>query len=62
MAQKNKQNSRTAEHLTFKLDQAEGPLDLLLHLIKQNEMDIYDIPGCRNNFSVYRLPSFKCKI
>ena len=25
------------------LDQFEGPLDLLLHLIKQNEMDIYDI-------------------
>ena len=22
----------------------EGPLDLLLHLIQQNEMDIYDIP------------------
>ena len=43
MAQENKQNSRTAEHLTFKLDQFEGPLDLLLHLIKQNEMDIYDI-------------------
>ncbi|MDN4833364.1 segregation/condensation protein A [Ligilactobacillus salivarius] len=43
MAQENKQNSRTAEHLTFKLDQFKGPLDLLLHLIKQNEMDIYDI-------------------
>ena len=43
MAQENKKNSRTAEHLTFKLDQFEGPLDLLLHLIKQNEMDIYDI-------------------
>ena len=41
MAQENKKNSRTAEHLTFKLDQFEGPLDLLLHLIKQNEMDIY---------------------
>ena len=22
----------------------EGPMDLLLHLIKKNEMDIYDIP------------------
>ena len=29
--------------LTFKLASFEGPLDLLLHLIKQNEMDIYDI-------------------
>jgi segregation and condensation protein A len=26
-----------------KLDNFEGPLDLLLHLIKQNEMEIYDI-------------------
>ncbi|KRN05436.1 segregation and condensation protein A [Liquorilactobacillus sucicola DSM 21376 = JCM 15457] len=30
--------------LTFKLAAFEGPLDLLLHLIKQNKMDIYDIP------------------
>ncbi|MFZ3577074.1 segregation/condensation protein A [Virgibacillus sp. DJP39] len=27
-----------------KLDTFEGPLDLLLHLIKQYEIDIYDIP------------------
>ncbi len=27
-----------------KLQNFEGPLDLLLHLIKQHEMDIYDIP------------------
>ncbi len=27
-----------------KLDSFEGPLDLLLHLIKQNEVNIYDIP------------------
>ncbi len=27
-----------------KLDQFEGPLDLLLFLIKKNEIDIYDIP------------------
>jgi len=27
-----------------KLTTFEGPLDLLLHLIKQNEVDIYDIP------------------
>ena len=30
--------------LTFKLPTFEGPLDLLLHLIKKNEMAIYDIP------------------
>jgi segregation and condensation protein A len=27
-----------------KLDQFEGPLDLLLHLIRKNELNIYDIP------------------
>lgn len=29
---------------TLKLGDFEGPLDLLLHLIRVNEMDIYDIP------------------
>src|SRR3989441_6899208 len=28
-----------------KLEQFEGPLDLLLHLIKKNEVNIYDIPS-----------------
>lgn len=32
------------EELKVKLDVFEGPLDLLLHLIKQLEIDIYDIP------------------
>ncbi len=30
--------------LNIKLEIFEGPLDLLLHLIKKNEIDIYDIP------------------
>ncbi|WP_058304641.1 segregation and condensation protein A [Gorillibacterium timonense] len=30
--------------MTFKLEAFEGPLDLLLHLIDKNEVDIYDIP------------------
>ncbi len=30
-----------------KLEIFEGPLDLLLHLIKRNEVDIYDIPIAR---------------
>jgi segregation and condensation protein A len=30
--------------LRVKLEVFEGPLDLLLHLIKKNEIDIYDIP------------------
>jgi segregation and condensation protein A len=30
--------------LSIKLDAFEGPLDLLLHLIKKSEINIYDIP------------------
>jgi segregation and condensation protein A len=33
-----------AESYKVKLDVFEGPMDLLLHLVKINEMDIYDIP------------------
>lgn len=32
------------EHLKFKLDSFEGPLDLLLMLIRKNKVSIYDIP------------------
>ena len=32
------------EKLTFKLDQFEGPLDLLLHLIAKHKLNLYDIP------------------
>jgi len=35
--------SAIAEPCVVKLQIFEGPLDLLLHLIKKNEMDIYDI-------------------
>lgn len=31
-------------HYKVKLQSFEGPLDLLLHLIKQNDLDLYDIP------------------
>ncbi len=30
--------------ISVKLDKFEGPLDLLLHLIEKNKIDIYDIP------------------
>ena len=30
--------------LSVKLEAFEGPLDLLLHLIDKNKVDIYDIP------------------
>ena len=33
-----------ADAFPIKLDQFEGPLDLLLHLIKKNEVNIHDIP------------------
>ncbi|MEO3945244.1 segregation/condensation protein A [Gorillibacterium sp. CAU 1737] len=36
--------SAGANKVTFKLEAFEGPLDLLLHLIEKNEVDIYDIP------------------
>ena len=29
---------------TFRLEGFEGPLDLLLHLIQKNELDIFNIP------------------
>lgn len=32
------------EKLTYKLDAFEGPLDLLLHLIRKNKLNICDIP------------------
>lgn len=32
------------ESCTVQLESFEGPLDLLLHLIKKHEIDIYDIP------------------
>lgn len=32
------------EKLSFKLEVFEGPLDLLLHLISKNKLNIYDIP------------------
>ena len=34
----------SADAYPVKLDQFEGPLDLLLHLIKKNEVNIHDIP------------------
>ena len=30
--------------IPVKLEKFEGPLDLLLHLIEKNKIDIYDIP------------------
>ena len=32
--------------LTVKLQVFEGPLDLLLHLLEKNKVNIYDIPIC----------------
>ena len=39
-----KANTNNDHQLTFKVEKFEGPLDLLLHLIRQNKMDINDIP------------------
>lgn len=35
---------REAMAISIKLQVFEGPLDLLLHLIEKNKIDIYDIP------------------
>lgn len=37
-------SSREMPPYTVRLQTFEGPLDLLLHLIQKNEMDIFDIP------------------
>jgi segregation and condensation protein A len=34
----------SADSYAVKLERFEGPLDLLIHLIKRNEVNIYDIP------------------
>lgn len=38
------ESMNTREPCLIKVELFEGPLDLLLHLIKKNEVDIYDIP------------------
>ena len=38
--------------LSVKLEVFEGPLDLLLHLIEKNKIDIYDIPIVESHRSV----------
>lgn len=35
------------ENLIFSIEKFQGPLDLLLHLIRKEEMDIFDIPVIR---------------
>lgn len=40
----NSSQIKSQSDLHFKLPVFEGPLDLLLHLIKENKVDIYDIP------------------
>lgn len=38
------EDQNNSDKQAFKLDKFEGPLDLLLFLIKKNEVNIYDIP------------------
>ena len=47
--------TRNTSSVTIKLERFEGPLDLLLHLIKRDEVDIYDIPIAHitNQYLVY---------
>ncbi len=41
------QSPHEKEGITIRLESFEGPLDLLLHLIKKDEIDIQDIPIAR---------------
>jgi segregation and condensation protein A len=62
---------KTSNSYKFRLDDFEGPLDLLLFLIKKNEVNIYDIPICKiteqylaylaasNDYSIDDLSSFQ---
>lgn len=43
--------------IPVKLEVFEGPLDLLLHLIDKNKIDIYDIPIVGDHQSVYGIYS-----
>ena len=41
--------------IPVKLNVFEGPLDLLLHLIDKNKIDIYDIPiSIWNTFTLWK--------
>ncbi|MBP1601026.1 MAG: hypothetical protein H6Q06_1177, partial [Acidobacteria bacterium] len=37
-------SAQAEQGITIRLDSFEGPLDLLLHLIKREEIDIWNIP------------------
>lgn len=39
--------------IPVKLQVFEGPLDLLLHLIEKNKIDIYDIPIVESRTSIW---------
>ena len=39
----------------IKLDQFEGPLDLLLFFIKRDELNIYDIPYLTHYRRIFRI-------
>ena len=43
------------EAYPVRLQNFEGPLDLLLHLIKKNEVNIYDIPISADHVAVHRV-------
>src|SRR4030065_2394510 len=44
MMSENNFYSEEKSDYTFRLEGFEGPLDLLLHLIQKNELDIFNIP------------------
>ena len=47
--------------IPVKLQVFEGPLDLLLHLIEKNKIDIYDIPIVEITEPVYGIHQSQCR-
>ena len=41
--------------ISYKLESFEGPLDLLLHLIEKNKVNIYDIPIAMITTSIWSM-------
>ena len=57
MAQDQPEFESALEAYPVRLDMFEGPLDLLIHLIKKNELNVYDIPIAHHHRAVSRVPA-----
>ena len=51
----------SADAMPVRLENFEGPLDLLIHLIRTNEVSVYDIPDRARHPAVPRRDSAACR-